>query len=285
MAPLRKTRKGRGRMRKTQRGRGRLVLKDKTTIFRPPLKCKDGSNAPYQSNDYIGKVSNHDTTARTTWIMQALKAIDPAGEYTIPPLVYCELAPEQDNANAKNNIFKKGDYKFLEIQKYGGISLGRRFRGKKPLKTILLPLEAFFSKLEVFNKHFIHSDLHPNNLVWDGSVYKMIDFDYMDTKNSIKDNIKNELELLHKNNNARSNENVQKELDTHIEMYMKIYDINSLTSDILWNIEKYYDDELSAEILERFHAEPLSPDFLIEMYELKDYRSAWAWLFSKLKEA
>ena len=283
MAPRRKTRRGRKQKRKTQRGRGRLGLQNYTTIFRPPLKCKDGSNAPYRSNAYIGKVLKHNTSARTNEIMKALKSVDPKGDYTIPPLVYCELAPEQDNANAKNNTFKKGDYKFQQIQNYGGISLTSRLRAKEPLKDVLLPLKEFFPKLEEFNKHYLHSDLHTNNVVWDGAVYKMIDFDGMSTREQNQEDIQTELEMLHKNNSTRSNENTQKEIDRHINVFMKNHDLVSLTEDILYTIQEYYNDKQSAEILEHFETVPLIPEYLITMHELKDYRSAWEWLFSKLK--
>ena len=282
--PKRKTRRSHKQKRKTQRGRGRLVLQNYTSIFRPPLKCKDGTNTPYKSNAYIGKLLWQDTRERTTSIMQILQFIDPAGLYTIPPVAYCELAPEQENKNAQNNTYKKGKYKFQEIQRYGGISLGSRFRAKEPLKDILLPLEVFFPNLDRFNTHYVHTDLHPNNLIWDGTVYKMIDFDYISSKNTIQDEIQSELEMVHKNN-MPSNENARKELDIHVDLYMKNYDLYTLTSDILYTIGENYTDAFSQEILQHFQAVPLIPDYLILTHELKNYKSAWDWLFTKLKSA
>lgn len=276
-----KRRRNKSRNTKKQRGSGRLTLQHYTTIYRPPLKCKDNTNVPYKLNAYIGKIGKRDTSARTTWIKQVLEYIDPREEYTISPLAYCELAPEQDNTNAQNNTYKKGSYKFQEIQKYGGVSLGSRFTTKEPLKDVLLPLEAFFPKLLQFNTHYLHTDLHPNNLVWDGTTYKMIDFDYMTHRTQVQDEIQSELETVHKN--MPSNENAKQELDRHVETYMKKYDLYTLTSDIIGDIERNYDDILSQEIVQHFQEVPLIPEYLITVHELKDYMSVWKWLFTKLK--
>jgi hypothetical protein len=139
-----------------------------TKIAKPPLPCVGNVNIPYRSNAYIGKITPHSYEHLILKIKEYLASVDPTEAYIIPPILHCELASPSKNS------------RFQEIQKYGGVSLYDRLqKGGESLADILLPLEPFLQHLAEFNKRFLHRDLHTGNIVWDGSVYKMIDFETM----------------------------------------------------------------------------------------------------------
>lgn len=279
MAPRRKTRRGRSsRKQKTQRGRGRIMQTSTISIFRPPLKCKDGSNVPYQSNAYIGKIVKQDTAVRTAQLIELLKLIDPLGEYTIPPVLFCELAPEQNNNNAKNELFTGQNYKFQEIQRFGGISLHKRLENLESLANVVLPLKQFFDKLGLFNRQFIHKDLHTDNVVWDGSVYKMIDFETMVPMATVETVIRDDIEMY-------KNETIEQNIiQEQTNLYMKNYDMMTLTDTLINDLTKYYsDDSLAQGFVALIGQQETIPESIITHYGLKDYRAAFKILFDELR--
>lgn len=279
MVLRRKTRRGRSRRKqKTQRGRGRIATGSGSSIFRPPLLCSAKENTPYQSMDFIGKTYFGNYERRTNRIIQWLASIDPTQTYTLHPILWCTLAPEQTNENAKLPFDK-----YQQIQPYGGTTLQSRFNSAEPLATILKPLKAFFEHLRNFNKEFLHHDLHTNNLVWTGTAYKMIDFDEMTTRNTIRELISEYLEthysMINKPLNKES-EDFQKELDKQTNLYMKVFDVSALTTQLASELQAR-DPKLGLQFSSWLHTTPnagLIPPF----HELKDYTDALAKLFAAL---
>lgn len=276
--PSRKTRKGRKQRKRSrhtrQKGGVRIIKGDKADIHRPPLPCKNDVNMPYRSNAYIGKLTNTSYEATVNKIKTWLSSIDPEEVYTVPPILSCTLAEKQTNTN-----IEKG-YMYQEIQKYGGISLHERLANQEEsLKEILTPLKPFLNHLVEFNRQFLHRDLHTGNIVWDGTVYKMIDFEMMTPKDIEKETIREELFFVYGQNDKPTNtKDFESELNHQTDLLMKYYDINMLIQSLVEDLQP----RIEPHIYTFFGKVQLAPyvGMISPYHDMKDYSDAFSDLFS-----
>lgn len=282
----RRTRKRRYNKRKTQRGRGRIALAPAVAVYRPPLRCKDGSNSPYRSNAYIGKLTAKDLTNTTKKVIEELAKVDPGNEYTLPPILACQIAPEQTNVNI-NNIFKGLKFNYQQIQPYGGLTLQDRLEAKEPLADVLLPLEPFIKHLAQFNTQLLHNDLHTRNIVWDGTVYKLIDFDTLETRDHFKETAIFELKSFYEMQGKEveeTSEEFQKELEKQVSMYMKHHDMEFLTITLAADLDlSYWDNDIALGFVQGMHNLEGIPD-VIPPWGHRDFTDLYTWLFNSLRK-
>jgi hypothetical protein len=285
MAPRRKTRRGRKQKRKTQRGRGRIALAPSVAVYHPPLLCKENENSPYRSNSYVGKLTAKNLTETTKKVIAEIANVDPDRVYTLPPILSCQIASEQTNTNV-NTIFKHQKFQYQQIQPYGGMSLYDRLEAKEPLADVLLPLEPFLKHLTQFNTKLLHNDLHTRNLVWDGSVYKMIDFDTLETREHFKETAREELKSYYERERKEieeTSEEFQKELEKQVSMYMKYHDMEFLTISLAADLEMFYNDNKIALGFVHVTRNLEGVPDVIPPWGHHDFTELYTWLFDSLR--
>jgi hypothetical protein len=177
-----KTRKTRTRARKGGKkiGEGSFGV-----VYKPPLKCHRAPEISEKYRDgFVGKQVTEDEVDKEIEASDLIEKIDPNEDYTIQVRAYCDISPEQENANfldiSQGNmqlIYRDGgqslhslmepdelDFDNIEDINFDNIILGLRL------------IKGFIPILREFNQHFIHNDLHLGNIVWDGESLHMIDF-------------------------------------------------------------------------------------------------------------
>ncbi len=162
-------------------------------VYTPVLQCDDNSHTQFAGTTFVSKaVPGHKVESELA-NAAAVRALDPAGDYTIVPLHSCTLAGAQTNANFLrnkndyNNVYENNEerlgqrkiYTHQVIYRNGGKSLQWWFKQPKHLTAVLRALKVFISHLVEFNKSYMHFDLHLDNLVYDGEKIRMIDFEKM----------------------------------------------------------------------------------------------------------
>ena len=176
-----------------KRGGKRLGRGVSGIVYTPVLQCDNNSHIEFDGPTYVSKaVPGHKVESELA-NADAVRTLDPAGEYTIVPLHSCELARLQTNTNFlrnkndpsntyENNEIRMGQRKIYThqvIYRNGGRSLVRWFGERKHHASVIVAIKEFIPHLVEFNKHYIHFDLHMDNLVFDGSPVRMIDFEKM----------------------------------------------------------------------------------------------------------
>jgi hypothetical protein len=191
---LRKRRQVTRRRRGTHRGGKRLGRGVSGIVYTPVLQCDDSSHTQYAGTAFVSKaVPGHKVESELA-NADAVRTLDPAGDYTIVPLHSCALAVKQTNANFlrnkndpnntyENNETRNGQRKIYShqvIYRNGGKSLGWWLGPKNHITScVIAAIKEFIPYLVEFNKHYIHFDLHMDNLVYDGERIRMIDFEKM----------------------------------------------------------------------------------------------------------
>jgi hypothetical protein len=188
-----RSRRTRKQRRTRKRGGKRLGRGVSGIVYTPVLQCDDSSHTQFTGTSFVAKaVPGHKVESELA-NADAVRALDPMGEYTILPLHSCKLAGAQTDANFlrnkndssntyENNEERLGQRKIYThqvIYRNGGKSLQWWFNEPKHLGKMLRALKAFIPKLVEFNKSYIHFDLHSDNLVFDGEKIRMIDFEKM----------------------------------------------------------------------------------------------------------
>lgn len=186
--PHSRRRKTRRRQRRSRRQRGGVKIGqgDFGTIFRPPLHCVDPlPNAAYATEAYVGKQQIDDDYSQEIAKVALVKALDPAGVYTVTQVHSCMLSPDQTNANYLGP--EVGNRQI--IYPYAGTDLHHALQidalwddeqfatvNVDAIFQVLRAFKRFLPHLREFNAHYCHNDLHLSNLVYDGTAVKLIDF-------------------------------------------------------------------------------------------------------------
>jgi hypothetical protein len=162
-------------------------------VYTPVLQCDNNSHTDFSGLAYVSKaVPGHKVESELA-NADAVRALDPTGDYTIVPLHHCALAGAQTNANFlrnknnSNNTYENNEerlgqrkiYTHQVIYRNGGKSLQWWFSQPKHIGKIIRALKVFIPKLVEFNKSYMHFDLHLDNLVFDGEKIRIIDFEKM----------------------------------------------------------------------------------------------------------
>lgn len=180
----------------TQRGGARLGRGVSGIVYSPPLLCAN-ENTLYKGKEFASKVVPTSMLESQLQNSAEIHALDPDGLYTIVPLHHCPLAPHQTNTHFKRNIndpkntynnvssnnTRRGQRKIYThqiIYRNGGQNLHRLLDSPKNFPKVFAALKVFMPNLVEFNRHYIHFDLHLENLVFDGKRIRMIDFEKMD---------------------------------------------------------------------------------------------------------
>jgi hypothetical protein len=203
-------------VRRTKRLKGgkRIGQGANGAVFSPALLCSD-SFLEKNAGGYVSKVMSKDDAEKEYKQSMLVKALDPRGKWSITAEKICPVGLKQDNANF---TYKSDDYQIL--YRNGGVSLwklilkegstdyilnylnGQTFDGESDdsvflnLNTSGLPIlikavKSLLPGLNVLNKVYLHSDLHFDNILYDGSVCRIIDFMRLE---NLKNSMKSELE-------------------------------------------------------------------------------------------
>lgn len=194
-----RTRRLRKRRQETRRRRGarsggkRLGRGVSGIVYTPVLQCDDNSHTQFAGTTFVAKaVPGHKVESELA-NADAVRALDPAGDFTIIPLHNCALAVKQTNANFlrnkndPNNTYENNEerlgqrkiYTHQVIYRNGGKSVARWLSEPKHIGKVIRALKVFIPHLVEFNKTYMHFDLHLDNLVYDGEKIRMIDFEKM----------------------------------------------------------------------------------------------------------
>jgi hypothetical protein len=177
------------RRRTRQRGGKRLGEGVTGKVYMPVLACDDGSDAPYRGPGFVGKAIAETSLAREIKYKNELALL---GDAVIAPRHLCLLAEAQTNANfvsnSRNAVYennksphlgKKKYYTYQIISPYGGANVADLLADRSNHRVIFQAIKDFIPALIKFNERFIHFDLHLENLVFDGTKIRMIDFENM----------------------------------------------------------------------------------------------------------
>jgi len=149
-------------------------------VYSPALLCEDGSDSRFVGPGFVGKAIPAD---KLVWEMQHAVALKALGDVVIVPLHDCVLSKSQTNANFIKNINDENDsYTHQIIYLNGGQSVHAILQDRKKHKEVLTAIKEFIPKLLEFNRHYTHSDLHLENLVYDGHQVRMIDFEQLEVE-------------------------------------------------------------------------------------------------------
>lgn len=159
---MRKTRRrSRTRSRRRQRGGKRIG----NGVFSPPLRC--AGETPYTSEEYVSKFFTEKDHADTEYENgMILQAIDPEQTMFVTPLHRCDANAEQTNANTPD------EPGYLLVYKHAGSTIV-----DLPEEQKVRCIKATLPLLSILHQNSLaHLDIHPQNIVYDGTRTRLIDF-------------------------------------------------------------------------------------------------------------
>lgn len=190
----------------SKRGGRRLGKGVTGIVYSPVLACENGSDVPYKGPGFVGKAIP-ETSIKSEIHDIPIAELREYADFIILPLHYCLLNETQTNENYIKNIvptttYTTGPhigrtiyYNYQVIYRNGGQSaLELLTADRSNHGPIINAIRAFITKLLLFNRKFIHSDLHLGNIVFDGSVIRMIDLETIERVNT--ENNKNDMRIL-----------------------------------------------------------------------------------------
>jgi serine/threonine protein kinase len=167
--------------------------------FKTPVKCT--SNADKKKSYYedtIGKVFNRVEHAEEEKVFQTLiKKLDPKGEWTIQLVKSCAVSKfsREDKSKKCTHVDKSTRSYPQLIYEYGGIdlyALRRKYANSSAATKRNLFIKLFKCLLPVFHglsnmsEHgWIHLDIKPQNILFNGSKLFVIDFGLMTRKEDL----------------------------------------------------------------------------------------------------
>lgn len=184
------------------------------SVYRPPMKCADGSGKKYEGPEYISKVTEGITAYKELEISDIIRAeIPDYREYYCLVEHVCPFDPDSYPETVNIEVPQTEDRSYVAISQYGGISLtlllrdiGNSYENNAhvieynmknvPKITssvavgILRSLVKFIRGVKLLHsKRIFHLDIHPGNILYDIRVKKtyLIDFqayEIADTKNA-----------------------------------------------------------------------------------------------------
>jgi hypothetical protein len=204
-----KTRKTRTKARKGGRkiGQGSYGV-----VYKPPLICSRKPEISTKYRDgFVGKQVTEEEVDKEIHASDLIETVDPNEDYTLHVRAYCDISPEQENANfldisqgdmqliyrdGGQSLYSLMDPDILNFDDVTDVNFDNLILGLRLIK-------GFMPNLREFNQHFIHNDLHLGNIVWDGEALRMIDFAELKTVDELieiyaKHNKKNPEEMARK---------------------------------------------------------------------------------------
>jgi hypothetical protein len=189
------------RNRKTRKIGGRKLGSGmRGDVYVPPLKCAEGDDKQWASNDYVSKDIHPDFLEIEYRNSFLIKALDLRGEWSVTALHACTINQTQENTNWRSGekthqlIFKNGGkdlYSLLLRPGFSGDSNkyinGFDDEGNEDTRVydrldiggvsnVIQHLHRILPKLDILNEKYIHGDLHFGNIVTDGFTPRIIDF-------------------------------------------------------------------------------------------------------------
>jgi serine/threonine protein kinase len=164
-------------------------------VFRPPLRCL--RDVPqFDSDKYISKVLTYEDLEVEMSASDILKTLDKDGLWSIRADHFCTLGLDQNNVNFNADISEK----YQVIYKFGGVDFDHLLLSPEGLALdgnfydyindsemwsklskdgfILVArlIKELLPNIRKMNESIFHCDLHFGNIVYDGSVARLIDF-------------------------------------------------------------------------------------------------------------
>jgi hypothetical protein len=172
-------------------------------VTNPPVKCmhhsKRSSNPIYDPETKIGKVFERSSSANDEKAMQEIiQTIDPKGKWTLPMHMLClvrdfSVKDEKHKCHLlQGSADKKGKFYHQLIYENGGKDLWKwakmannekwsAVRKRNLFIKMCRALRPIFVGLNDLHKHkYLHMDLKPPNMLFDGKKLFVIDFGLMD---------------------------------------------------------------------------------------------------------
>ena len=155
-------------------------------VVSPPLPCED-SGQVQKTDDMVGKVFfNQKGFLREKEFHEVLLQIDPHFEFTVAYQGTCNAntstMPAKDITNCRY-LFKGQKYPQIILVNGGRDLYDYLEKTKGTLSSFRKLIPKFLSVvkgLQVMVSHgYIHQDIKPENLLWDGNSMKLIDFSLM----------------------------------------------------------------------------------------------------------
>ena len=180
------------RRRTRRRGGRRLGEGMFGQVYSPPLKCADGLAHPYDTDEYISKLTRADDAYHEMEMSVHFSELDPDGIYTIPYDFLCPVAHTQPDPEFEPSE----EYDTLVFSKHGGISLERMIEllhsaDERPSADAI---NYFWTRLVSLGRFVayatsagvFHLDIGIQNIVYDNRYVRLIDFGVSDIDEDIQ---------------------------------------------------------------------------------------------------
>lgn len=147
-----------------QTGCGMIAANEHSAVYYPAIPCKDGKTV------LPGTVSKLTTRRKAELEMKAVARIqETVRDFAIVPITLCPSSVVEDNKDT------------LLISPYAGESLKTISKDvwRKNLHTMVSKYIELVEAVRKWNKTtgFVHMDITLGNTTWDGSEFKLIDFE------------------------------------------------------------------------------------------------------------
>ena len=185
-------------------------------VYSPVLKTVNHSESEFLGADYVGKVLN-EKDAKLEWAnSMKIRELDPVGMWSVTAEKMSPILEKQNNSDfAKSETNRKTrKNKFIKnisdpdpellfypsttqlIYKNGGKSLATMLTKSgvdifdvtdvndvyiDRLPDFIKATKLIIPGVDILNTKYIHQDLHPGNILWDGTRARLIDFSEMET--------------------------------------------------------------------------------------------------------
>lgn len=156
--------------------------------FSPPIPCKDSRPQTLLKTSYglIGKVFKDDESGlEELELNKIVKSIDPNSEFTVPLVRRCRIGrpgTADEAASCDKNLIPTRSVQL--VYEHGGKDLWnvstKSLTQEEAFIKLFLKLEPVFRGMQRFNNAgWLHLDLKPDNIVYNGRKISVVDFGMM----------------------------------------------------------------------------------------------------------
>jgi serine/threonine protein kinase len=159
-------------------------------VFKLQLNCADAIIGKLPPGEIVSKVmTRRDAAEELNNASIIVEKFDPGNKFTIVPTGMCTInknVRDQIKSFADDSIFeyfRRRHYDTVLFSAYGGMSLRDVYHILEISDDVNTRLRIAFSLCNMFtsvanmNRHnWVHNDIKDDNIAWDGSVARLIDF-------------------------------------------------------------------------------------------------------------
>ncbi len=156
--------------------------------FSPPIQCRDSHPQTLLTSNFglIGKVFKDDESGLDELeISKIVKSIDPRSEFTVPLVRRCRIgkpAPSDNPGSCDKALIPNKSIQL--VYEHGGKDLwnfaAKGVSGEEAFLKMFLKFEPVFRGMQRLNDaNWLHLDLKPENIVYNGKKVSVVDFGMM----------------------------------------------------------------------------------------------------------